>query len=73
MLVDIVEAKKRFSEFVELFENGEKIVVTKKGKPVFQFARVNRDPDAPRELGFLGCDIDMSHFDEPIEDLDSFQ
>jgi antitoxin (DNA-binding transcriptional repressor) of toxin-antitoxin stability system len=38
MNISIKEAKNRFSELVRLAESGEKVVITRSGKPVIEFS-----------------------------------
>ena len=73
MIVNIHEAKTHLSRLIEQFEQGEEIVVARNGKPVFKFAPVSRQKSGKRPLGFFGCKIDMTHFDEPLDGLEDYQ
>ena len=42
MIVNIHEAKTNFSKLIARFLDGEKIVIAKNGKPVLQFAPVEK-------------------------------
>ena len=69
MIVNIHEAKTNFSKLIARFLDGEKIVIAKNGKPVLQFAPVEKKEHQLRSIGFFNCDIDMSTFDDPIEEI----
>ncbi len=73
MIVNIHEAKTNFSKLVARFQCGEKIIIAKNGKPVLQFAAVEDAEKKDRETGFLGCEIDMTHFDDPIEGMEGYE
>jgi prevent-host-death family protein len=72
MIVNIHEAKTNFSKLIARFLDGEKIIIAKNGKPVLQFAPVEEERPA-RKLGFFGCDIDMSSFHDPIEEMKEYE
>ena len=44
----VLEAKNRFSELIERAERGESVVITRHGKPVIQWAKVESDADLKR-------------------------
>jgi antitoxin (DNA-binding transcriptional repressor) of toxin-antitoxin stability system len=73
MIVNIHEAKTNFSKLIARFLNGEKIVIAKNGKPVLQFAPVEKEEHQLRSIGFFNCDIDMSSFDDPIEEMKEYE
>ena len=73
MIVNIHEAKTNFSKLISRFLDGEEIVVAKNGKPVLQFAPVESSKQQPRPIGFFDCDIDMSTFDDPIEEMKEYE
>ncbi len=72
MIVNIHEAKTNFSKLIALFQDGETIVIAKNGKPVLQFAPVE-EVCPSRKLGFFNCDIDMSSFDDPIDEMKAYE
>lgn len=72
MIVDMQEAKENLSNLISRFEQGEKIVIAKNGKPVLEFAPVKAEKPGSRPLGFFNCDIDMSHFDDPLEEMKEY-
>jgi antitoxin (DNA-binding transcriptional repressor) of toxin-antitoxin stability system len=73
MIVNIHEAKTNFSKLIARFLNGEKIVIAKNDKPVLQFAPVEKKEHQLRSIGFFNCDIDMSTFDDPIEEMKEYE
>jgi antitoxin (DNA-binding transcriptional repressor) of toxin-antitoxin stability system len=73
MIVNIHEAKTHFSKLIARFLEGEKIIIAKNGEPVLQFAPVTEDKPFSREIGFFNCDIDMSHFDDPLEEMKEYE
>lgn len=73
MIVNIHEAKTNFSKLIARFLEGEKIIIAKNGKPVLQFAPVEKTERVLRSTGFFNCDIDMSAFDEPIEEMKEYE
>ncbi len=72
MIVNIHEAKTNFSKLIALFQDGEKIIIAKNGKPVLQFAPVENESPT-RKLGFFNCDVDMSSFDDPIDEMKEYE
>ncbi len=70
--VNIHEAKTNFSKLIARFLDGEKIVIAKNGKPVLQFAPFEKKEHQVRSIGFFNCDIDMSTFDDPIEEMKEY-
>lgn len=72
MIVNIHEAKTHLSKLIALFQKGEKIIIAKNGKPVFQFAPVEEDRPIKR-IGFFNCDIDMSSFDDPVDEMKEYE
>jgi len=73
MIVNIHQAKTHFSRLISKFLDGEKIVIAKNGKPLFQFAPVEKREDQSRPIGFFNCDIDMSAFDDPIDEMKEYE
>jgi len=73
MIVNIHEAKTNFSKLISKFLDGEEIVIAKNGKPVLQFAPVEKNKQGSRELGFFNCEIDMSTFDDSIEEMKEYE
>ena len=73
MIGNIHEAKTNFSKLISKFLDGEEIVIAKNGKPVLQFAPVEKAKQRSRHTGFFNCDIDMSTFDDPIEEMKEYE
>ena len=73
MLVNIHEAKTNFSKLIAKFLDGEEIVIAKNGKPVLRFAPVEQKDQWSRDIGFFNCDIDMSTFDDPLEEMKEYE
>ena len=73
MIVNIHEAKTNFSKLVARFQKGEKIIVAKNGKPVLQFAPVDDGETKERKIGFFGCEIDMTSFDDPVDGMEEYE
>jgi len=73
MIVNIHEAKTNLSKLIARFQQGEEVIVAKNGKPVFKFAPVDEAMGHPRPVGFFNCKIDMSRFDEPLEEMKDYQ
>lgn len=73
MIVNIHEAKTNFSKLIARFLDGEEIVIAKNGEPILQFAPVEKKEDQLRSIGFFNCDIDMSSFDDPIEEMKEYE
>jgi prevent-host-death family protein len=71
MNVSIAQAKNRLSELIRAVENGESVVITRRGKPVAQLT----SPPAERRRIRLGTMKDLVKlypgWDDPI-DLDRF-
>ncbi len=73
MIVNIHEAKTNLSRLIEKFQAGEKIIIAKNGKPLLQFAPLDSEPGRERPVGFLHCDIDMTTFHDPLEEMEDYQ
>jgi prevent-host-death family protein len=73
MIVNIHDAKTNLSKLISRFQQGEEIIVAKNGKPVFKFAPVDIQKIQERPTGFFNCKIDMSHFDDPIDEMGEYQ
>ncbi|MDY6836626.1 MAG: type II toxin-antitoxin system Phd/YefM family antitoxin [Thermodesulfobacteriota bacterium] len=73
MIVNIHQAKTHLSRLISKFLDGEKIVIAKNGKPLLQFAPVEKIEDQARPIGFFNCDIDMSAFDDPIDEMKDYE
>jgi prevent-host-death family protein len=71
MDVSIVEAKNRLSELIRAVEGGDRVVITRHGKPVARLA----PPPPPRRPVRLGGMKDRIHllpgWDDPV-DVDGF-
>ena len=71
MDVSIAEAKNRLPELIRAMEAGEKIVITRHGKPVAQLAPPPMDRRPVRLGGMKGRIHFLPGWDDPI-DLDRF-
>jgi prevent-host-death family protein len=71
MDISIAEAKNRLPELIRAVEGGEKVIITRHGKPVAQLSVAPRD----RRRARLGCMKDrielLPGWDAPV-DLDRF-
>ncbi len=69
-LVNINEAKTHFSQYVSRAMAGEKIVISRYGKPQLTLVPLSATPPVPRKLGGLKGKIIMKdNFDDPMMDL----
>ena len=73
IIVNMHEAKTKLSQLTARFLEGEEVIVAKNGKPVFKFAPVSEEKPGEKPVGFFNCDVDMSHFDDPIEGLEVYE
>lgn len=71
MDVSIAEAKNRLPELVRAVENGEKVVITRHGKPVAQISAPPAERRQVRLGGMRGRIELLPGWDAPI-DLDRF-
>lgn len=73
MIVNIHEAKTNLSKLIARFQAGEEVIIAKNGHPILKFAPVNIQKEPVKPIGFFGCDIDLSRFDDPIEGMEEYQ
>ena len=73
MIVNIHEAKTNFSKLVARFLEGEKVIIAKNGEPLLQFAPIEKAEPASRKTGFFNCSIDMTTFDDPLEEMKEYE
>ena len=67
MQITVSEAKSHFAELLKRAEDGERIVVTRHGKPVARIEGIEKPKNLPR-IGALKGQIEMAgDFDEPLE------
>jgi prevent-host-death family protein len=71
MDVSIVEAKNRLTELIRAVEDGEKVVITRHGKPVAQLAPPPPERRQVRLGGMQGRIELLPGWDAPV-DLDGF-
>jgi prevent-host-death family protein len=71
MDVSIVEAKNRLPELIRAVENGEKVVITRHGKPVAQLSPAPPERRKVRLGGMKGRIQLLPGWDAPVE-LDRF-
>ncbi|HEX2246621.1 MAG TPA: type II toxin-antitoxin system prevent-host-death family antitoxin [Arthrobacter sp.] len=70
---NVQDAKTRFSELLNLVQNGEDVVIAKAGKPVARLVKID-PPPAQRRLGFLKGTVPEDVL-EPMgeEELDAWE
>ena len=67
MQITVSEAKSHFAELLKRAEDGERIVVTRHGKPVARIEGIEKPKNLPR-IGALKGQIEMAgDFEEPLE------
>lgn len=71
MDVSVAEAKNRLSELIHAVEKGEKVVITRHGKPVAQIASPPQERRLVRLGGMKGRIQLLPGWDDPV-DLDRF-
>ena len=69
MQVNIHDAKTQLSQLIKKCEEGEEIIIARKGTPVIKLVSLN-EPE--RKLGFFDCEVDMTGFDEPIPGMEDY-
>jgi antitoxin (DNA-binding transcriptional repressor) of toxin-antitoxin stability system len=67
MDVSIVEAKNRLPELIRAVENGEKVIITRHGKPAAQLARPPAERRKVRFGGMKGRIKLLPGWDAPID------
>lgn len=73
MQITVSEAKSHFAELLKRAEAGERIVVTRHGKPVARLEGIEKPISLPR-IGALKGQIEMADdFDEPLEAFDEYR
>lgn len=73
MIVNMHNAKTHLSQLAQRFLEGEEVIIARNGTPLFMFAPVPKKTREERPTGFFGCQIDMSHFDDPIEGMAEYE
>jgi prevent-host-death family protein len=53
MKVSVAEAKNKFTELLKEVENGKKVTICRRGKPIAALVREAKPATKKRELGFL--------------------
>lgn len=71
MKVHVEEVAPELSALIERYLAGEPIVFLKNGKPLLEFSPVSSKKASKRPLGFFGCEIDMSSFDDSLEEMEA--
>lgn len=71
MKVHVEEMAPEFSALIERYLAGEPIVFLKDGKPLLEFSPISPKQASKRPLGFFGCEMDMSSFDEPLGEMEA--
>ncbi len=69
----VAEAKRRFSELIDRVGEGERVIISKHGKPVLKLSRpLASDNGAQKPLGLAsaaGALSEWEEFDRVVEDL----
>lgn len=71
-MLSVAEAKRRFSELIDRVGRGERIVVTRRGKPVLALVPPSSSEQGTRAAGLLavaGALADVDGFDEVMADV----
>lgn len=66
-LVNIHEAKARLSEYLDLIEAGERVLICRRNQPVAELRPVDRSRTEPRPLGGTAIELPPAFF-EPLPD-----
>jgi prevent-host-death family protein len=53
MNINVADAKNKLPELLKEVENGKKVTICRRGKPVAELVRVAKAASTKRELGFL--------------------
>ena len=64
-MVNIYDAKARLSEYLELVQRGEHVVICRRNQPVAELRPVPQAPTAPRPVGGSAIIVPASFF-EPL-------
>ena len=73
MNVTISQAKSHFAELLKKAEAGERIIITRHGKPVACIEGIKKPKNLPR-IGALKGQIEIGDdFDEPLEAFDEYR
>ena len=73
MIVHVENVTPELSALIERYLAGEPIVFLKNGKPLLEFSPASKETPARRPIGFFGCEIDMSSFDDPLEEMEPYE
>ncbi len=73
-VVSVAEAKRRFSELIERVGRGERVVVTRRGKPVLALVPPDAAAEEPEAapgglLGLVGAFADWEDFEDVVEEI----
>ena len=72
-IVNIHEIKARLSEYLDLVERGERVLICRRNQPVAELRAVAAVRSEPRSVGGAGIEVPSSFFDPlPDEMLDGF-
>jgi prevent-host-death family protein len=72
-LVNIYDAKARLSEFLDLVEQGERVLICRRNQPVAELRPIAAVRTEPRPLGGTPLDVPGAFFDPlPDDVLDDF-
>jgi antitoxin (DNA-binding transcriptional repressor) of toxin-antitoxin stability system len=73
MIVHVENVTPELSALIERYLAGEPIVFLKNGKPLLEFTPASKETPARRSIGFFGCEIDLSSFDDPLEEMEPYE
>jgi prevent-host-death family protein len=68
--VNVHEAKTHLSKLLQRVMNGERIIITKAGKPVAALAQIEADPEARIPGNDAGKVIIAADFDAPLPEFE---
>jgi prevent-host-death family protein len=76
LVVNIADAKARLSQYLELVENGERVVISRRNRPVAELRAVAQARTEPRPVGLARGQVDVpgAFFEALPDDLvDAFE
>lgn len=68
-LVNIYEAKARLSEYLDLVESGERVLICRRNRPVAELRAVAGPRTQPRSVGGMSLDLPQAFFDPLPNDV----
>lgn len=68
-MVNIHEAKARLSEYLDLVEQGERVLICRRNQPVAELRPVGPARTEPRPLGGMNIDVPPAFFEDLPDDV----